>query len=716
MKQAIDFLSPALRQYIGRQGWSSFTDIQSAAIENITTTPDNFVLVARTASGKTEAAFLPAIDLVDDWAGGVKILYISPLIALINDQFERIDSLCQENEIKITKWHSEASLAAKRRLMKSPEGILFITPESIESLLINRPEYLSAVFGDLRFIVLDEIHSFLGVDRGRHLRSLIYRLRRFAQTPARFVGLSATINPQSYGLVKDFYVDDRSTKIIRDKKTNQVERAVRYFAGSEEGSSLPPELLDELYSQTQACRALIFPNSRGRVEEVAVGLKRRATRSGSGHGNYYAHHSSVDRQLRAEVEQFAKQSYQQNFAISCTSTLELGIDIGAVDTVVQVDATHSVASLTQRLGRSGRRGDKASRLIIYATNGWDLLRSVACIELSRVGFVEPAEGDSYAANVFLHQVLSTVKQYRGLGRNELLSQLGDGHPLGAGLGADDREAIIDHLIGEDILEIVGNDLIIGLGGEKITESRDFYSLFETRSDFKVFYGSRQIGELQWSLSLQVDSRVFLAAKIWRILSIDQKSYKITVEPAPDGKKPSFASGPGVIHQSVYDKMLQILSVDDRYDYLDPPASERLDSLRQDFVDLKGNSNPWFRPILADGSSSVLYAFAGTKILETIQLILKHEFGLESASISGSGSLRFSLSVQEVRGKLRAAFGSGFEAANVQEIVLGIIADGGQLVENKFASFLPPEIRARQFIASRLDVSGAKDFATNVVLG
>ena len=711
-KLAIDFLSDNLRQYISRQGWSRFTQIQSAAIENIVSRPDNFILAARTASGKTEAAFLPAIDLVSNWQGSVGILYISPLIALINDQFERIESLCSDNDIRITKWHGEASLSAKKSLVQRPEGILFITPESIEAMFINRPGYMPQLFNQLQFIIVDEIHSFLGVDRGRHLRSLLHRLQAFSKTPARFIGLSATINPQSYDLVKDYYSNGRPTHIIRDSSSNPVQQTVSYQ--KTDGGVLAPELIDEIYHQTQDRKALIFPNSRGRVEEIAVGLKRRSEKSESGHGNYYAHHSSVDRQLREDAERFAKQSNSRNFAIICTSTLELGIDIGSVDTVIQVDSTSSVSSLVQRLGRSGRRQDQSSQLLVYTTGGWSLLRAIACIELHKVGFVEPAETDSYPANVFLHQVLSIIRQHSGRTRDEILTGFGANNPIARSIPVEEQRAIIDQLVDDNLLEELGKELIIGSEGEVITTRLDFYSLFSSRSDFNVFHGNRRIGELQWNPTLKVDDRIFLAAKIWQITSINPKTRRVGVLPAPSGKKPSFRGAGAVTHPQVYQQMRDILLSDEDYGYLDNSAKDKLSDLRRELEILRSNPSPGFCPILGSGNQQLWYTFTGTKVFETLRLVLDNYYGLDIVGHPGASRFEVVGSRGHLESKLDSLIKQGVNNKLVYDIISKLIADGkSQILDDKFASFLPLEAHIKQIVYSRLDIDGVNEFLSSL---
>ena len=360
---SFNLLSEPIRKFIYEKGWDELRPIQNAAISRILGSDENYILASRTASGKTEAAFLPILSKVDFNEPGVQVLYISPLIALINDQFYRVEELCKNLDVDVVKWHGEANKTVKDRLLKNPKGIVLITPESLEAMFVNKPFNVKQLFSNLKYVVIDEIHSFIGTDRGIQLKSILSRLQQVNHKSFSIVGLSATIG--DYVEAKKFTGDELKTKVLLDKTAKEINSTFKYFKYKK--TDLPQELLEDLYIETKDNKVLIFPNSRGRVEEVAVKLKKISERE-KGHPNYFSHHSSVDREVREYVEYFAKNNNRQNFCISCTSTLELGIDIGVVDEVVQIDATHSIASLIQRVGRSGRKDGEISNLYLYATN------------------------------------------------------------------------------------------------------------------------------------------------------------------------------------------------------------------------------------------------------------------------------------------------------------------------------------------------------------
>ena len=618
---AFDLLSEPIRRYIRDRRWEALRPIQAAAIQHILASDDNFILASRTASGKTEAAFLPILSKVDFREPGVRVLYISPLIALINDQFQRIEQLCENLDVRVTKWHGEASRADKKTLVQQPEGIVLMTPESLEAMFVHSPYSVKALFANLQYVVVDEIHSFLGTDRGLQLQSLLARLRQ-AGGAARFatVALSATIG--DYAEAKRFTGEAERTKVLLDRTGKEMHTQFRYFPAEKAGGGdLPLDLLKDLYKQTSTSKALIFPNSRGLAEVIAVKLRLIADRVG-GHINYFSHHSSVHKEVREYVEHFAKNNERQPFSIACTSTLELGIDIGSVDKVVQVDAAPSVAALIQRVGRSGRRHDDASELLLYATTPWSLLQSLACWLLYQEGFVEPLRAARRPYDLLLHQALSTVKQLGGCTRAALVKRL-QGNSVFEEIAASEMHEILDELLAIGYLESLGGELIIGVEGEPVVNGRDFFSVFRTDPVFKVVHAGKTVGEIPYSPQIQENENLFLAARTWKITAVDTAAKRIEVIRANDGRKPLFFGSGGVVHPRIREKMLHLLATDSQHPELDPASQEILRLLRLDFAPFALPAAPAHeRPGLIKPAGLVLYTFSGTRINRTLAFLLK----------------------------------------------------------------------------------------------
>lgn len=640
---SFDLLSEPIRKFIRDKGWEQLRPIQNAAISKILGSDDNFILASRTASGKTEAAFLPILSKVNFNDSGVQVLYISPLIALINDQFYRVEELCKNLDVTVTKWHGEANKTLKDRLIKQSTGIVLITPESLEAMFVNKPFNVKQLFSNLKYVVIDEIHSFIGTDRGTQLKSILSRLQRVNSNSFSIVGLSATIG--DYNEAKRFTGDALKTKVLLDRTAKEINALFRFFKN--ENEELPLELLKDLYIETKDNKVLIFPNSRGRAEEVAVKLKKISDRV-KGHPNYFSHHSSVDREVREYVEYFAKNNKRHNFCISCTSTLELGIDIGSVDEVVQIDATHSIASLIQRVGRSGRKDGESSNLFLYATTQWTLLQSVACWLLYKESFIEPPEKNEKPYDILVHQALSITKAHSGILLIELIKQLKENSAFNL-IEQSEIEEILQHLIEIDFLEKLQHEVIIGVDGEKVVNSREFYSVFKTEENFKVVNAGNTIGEIPFSPQIIEDENILLSAKIWKIKFVDHKAKKIEVIPAKDGKKPVFFGGGAVVHQKIREKMFEILYFKTEYDFLDEPSFDEIELMRNDFAvfDIKDLQSE--RPLLTAEKHLQLFTFTGTRINRTIQLLLNIA-GIKNSLDDSSSSFDIEVPKQELISK------------------------------------------------------------------
>lgn len=616
---AFDLLSEPIKKYIRDQRWQSLRPIQEAAIQRILGTDKNYVLISRTASGKTEAAFLPILSKVNFKSPGVKVLYISPLIALINDQFRRVEELCEYLDVPVTKWHGEASRGEKESLLKNPEGIVLITPESLEAMFVNKSYQIRHLFSSLEYVVIDEIHSFLGSDRGVQLQSLLSRLQKVNLSKFKIVALSATVSEENkYIEIKEFFGDIDNTTILKDPTSKPINAVFKYFEG--DTVTLPLNLLKELYIQTRDSKALIFPNARGRVEEVAVNLKKLSERVG-GHQNYFSHHSSVDKEVREYVEFFAKNNTHESFSIACTSTLELGIDIGSVDKVVQIDATHSIASLIQRVGRSGRRNDQASNLFLYATSPWTLLQSLACWLLYKESYIEPIAVNKKPYDILVHQLLSTVKGTSGIEEKDLISLLEYNNAF-THISVDEVKEIISHLVENDLLEKIGSELIIGVEGEKVVNSREFYSVFQTIRQFKVSHKGNKVGEIPLTPQVREDENIFLSARVWKIIDVDISAKKIEVIPANDGKKPSFEGDGMNVSDKIREKMFEILVSGKRYDVLDNSGQEVISNLQKEFsvFDIKDPRHE--RPLLISNNKIIFYSFADSRVDKTLRLLFR----------------------------------------------------------------------------------------------
>jgi ATP-dependent Lhr-like helicase len=702
-----DLLAEPIRKYVRDKRWEALRPIQIASIQHILTTDKNIILASKTASGKTEAAFLPILSKVFK-RPGLRILYISPLIALINDQFNRVEELCAYLEMPVTKWHGEAKRSLKEKLLRSPEGVVLITPESIEAMFVNNPQNLKTLFSNLDFLVIDEIHSFIGTDRGIQLNSLLSRLNDINKNPNGFrvIGLSATIG--AFEEAKKMTGKPDQTVVLRDKSAKEMDAEFKFF--KMDGTDLPLDLLKDLYIKTKDHKVLIFPNSRGKAEEVAVKLKKISDRK-QGHPYYFSHHSSIDKELREYIEQFAKNNKRFPFAISCTSTLELGIDIGSVEKVVQIDAAHSIASLIQRVGRSGRKEGESSSLLFYATDPWSLLQSLACMILFREEFIEPVHAADSPYDILTHQILSIIKESSGCTPSVLRERIGRNYAF-LKISVTEINDILKELIRLEQVELLGNELIIGLEGERTVNTRDFYSVFKTDPSFKVIHQDKTIGELPLVATIQVDENILLAARIWKIMEVDTRAKKIFVTPANDGKRPTYFGTGGEVHAKIREKMLQVLIEHKTYTELDESATEALRQLQLEFANYRIRDFVNDRPIILKHSDSVLYTFQGTKINRSIDFLLKL-LKVEFEYNEHESSFTLKVAETDVRLLLNLAFD---KLKTVDHSIEDALKENPGLIEfAKWGHLLPIKYQCQLLKTKHFDFQGTKDFLENIQL-
>ena len=700
---AIDLLQPNVVKYIFDQGWPALRKIQEASIRHAHESGDNLILAAPTASGKTEAAFLPAINDIQNWSQGIKIVYISPLIALINDQFKRITELCEYLDVPVTSWHGEASQAKKKQLLKDPRGILLITPESLEAMLTRRPGEAEALFGGTEWVIVDELHSFLDTSRGVHVRSILGRIREFAKKQPRYVGMTATLNRESYILAKDFFGGDRDARVLLDNDRNELTITLLYKPTTTPG--LPAEIIDDIFEYSRQESMLVFPNARGRVEEIAVGLKKRAKKHRS-NTRYFAHHASIDKELRLEAEEFAKTARQELFTICCTSTLELGIDIGAVDSVAQVEGAPSVASLAQRLGRSGRQL-RHSILHLYSSREWSLLQSIATLELYQQGDIEPVEPIRKPYNVLVQQVLSLLLQYSGLTQSELLAKLTRLNCWGD-ITTADIESVIDHLLKIDFIEDVEGCCVVGLAAERTVQSKDFYAHFDPKIEFKVVHDHEHVGEIPLNTTTVPGANIYLAARIWKITEIDTYSKKIYVIPAKDGKPPIFGGNSGDISHKVRRKMFACLqNIGANSSHYDQPVIEALAKLAKENLTQDGRD---FLIKHAPNSKQTVMTFAGSKINRTLLLLLEIVNQGDLAEDFTLDDFESSITCPNLERYLTTLMGHPLSDEDVMgwfDVNEHVLADA--TVGIKYLSLLPKAAQIDYLVSNHFDLGATNEF-------
>lgn len=640
-----------VQDFIYRNSWESLRAIQVAAADAIFNTDDNVLLSASTASGKTEAAFFPILTLFsEDMPRSVGAIYIGPLKALINDQFMRLNDLCAEADIPVWHWHGDVSQSHKSKLLKNPSGILQITPESLEALLLHKHAAISRLFCDLRFIVIDEVHSLMRGDRGGQTLCLIERLSKMAGVNPRRIGLSATIGDlestgeflaagtgrgtiipkiESKGMkwrlsMEHFYVSGPQSSEDKD-----VKDALPVL---ESATDAAPEYADPgigyIFEHTRGKKCLVFVNSREECEAVTTTL-RQYCESKHEPDRFLIHHGNLSASYRETAEEVMKDDEQFMTTVT-TATLELGIDIGRLERAFQIDAPFTVSSFLQRMGRTGRRDlppemwfvmreeQPEARAMLPETVPWKLIQGIALVQLYlEERWVEPPKLDRLPFSLLYHQTMSTLASCGELSPAALASKvltLKYFHRI----SQEDFRTMLRHLIAtEHIQKTENGGLIIGLAGERITNSFKFYAVFKENEEYTVRCGSEELGTIV--MPPPAGEKIALAGHVWIVEEVDHKRHLVYCEQVK-GKVPAyFGECPGDINTKIMERMKKVLEEDKSYPYLMKNASARLIQARHTSVNSGVTSEPL---ICLGGDMWCLFPWLGTYAFLALERFIK----------------------------------------------------------------------------------------------
>lgn len=659
--------APFVQDFIYRNNWASLRAIQAAAGDAIFNTDANLLLSASTASGKTEAAFFPILTLFsEDMPRSVGVIYIGPLKALINDQFMRLNELCEEADIPVWHWHGDVAQSHKNRFMKNPSGILQITPESLEALLIRKHAAISKLFGDLRFIVIDEVHSLMRGDRGGQTLCLIERLSKLAGVNPRRIGLSATIGDlESTG---EFLASGtgRGTVIPRiESKGIKWRLSMEHFYISQSKDSeeknniagLPvldiktdnaPEHADAgmgyIFEHTKGKKCLVFVNSREECEAVTTTL-RSYCEANREPDRFLIHHGNLSAAYR-ETAEAAMKDEDVFLTTVTTATLELGIDIGRLERAFQIDSPFTVSSFLQRMGRTGRRDLPPEmwfvmreelpepRSMLPETIPWKLLQGIALVQVYlEERWVEPPKLDRLPFSLLYHQTMSTLASCGELSPAALASRvltLKYFHRI----TQDDYRILLRHLLEIDHIQQTDEGrLIIGLAGERIVNSFKFYAVFQENEEYTVRWGSQELGTIV--MPPPAGEKIAIAGHVWIVEEVDHKRRLVYCEQIK-GKVPAyFGDCPGDINTKILLRMREVLIEDKIYPYLMKNAVARLEQARSTARNSLIIRNPL---ICIGGNMWCLFPWLGTYAFFAMERFLKIKCG-ERLGLKGIDSSR-----------------------------------------------------------------------------
>lgn len=723
---SFDLLHASVRRWIWQRQWKELRDIQDNSIPVLLAGDRDVLISAATAGGKTEAAFLPIVSAIaEDEEPGFKALYIGPLKALINDQFHRLESLCEMAEVPVFRWHGDISASTKKKARERPAGIVLITPESLEALFVRRGAEITRLFASLRYVVIDELHAFIGSERGVQMQSLLARLEVAVDRRVVRVGLSATLGDLS--LAAECLRPGGGGAVVRlDSKEDSRELRVQVrgyltkASGQGEEKERPSarhDIAAHLFAKLRGSHNLIFAGARRDVELYADTL-RSLCEDQRLPNEFLPHHGNLSKDLRETVEARLKDGSMPTSAV-CTTTLELGIDIGDVESVAQIGAPRSIAALRQRLGRSGRRAGKPAVLRIYVeepeltarshvldTLRLETVQAAAAVRLLVNGWCEPPLPLALHLSTLAHQVLALIAQHGGVKAGSAFATLCQAGPF----RKVDKATFVDLLrsLGSPehgLIEQSPDGLLMLAGnGERMVEHYGFYAVFETPEEYRVMSGGRQLGVLPVDSPLAPEMMIVFAGRRWVVLSVSATDKVLEVAPAPGGIPPNFTGGNvGPLHDRLVAECLAVYAGADVPAYLDANGRELLVEGRAAWQRLGLDSNR----ITSSGKSTLLFPWVGTTKRDSLFLALR-AYGLK-AEVSDI-AIQVWAEQQEVIEVLRRLASS----PPPDPIILARAVDN-KLAE-KYDDYLGEDLLCRAWAAGRIDADAIPHAARSLCGG
>ena len=736
---AFFLLNKKIQEWIYKNEWEELRPAQVESIKEIRQNSNNLIICSPTASGKTEAAMLPLISelLEKDIDKKSYIVYISPLKALINDQLIRLESLCKDNDICVVPWHGDISSSIKKKIEKNNQAVLLITPESLEAMLVNTPSKAKLIFKNTISIVIDEFHSFLGNDRGDHLLSLLNRLEKFSKNKFRRIGLSATVGDKKFIAKALDSKNYSNTKIISGSVSGSYKLKLS-LKGYEYDSKLIGEELDAATSEDierikkklpdvlitkdiyrfRNETNLVFPNSISNVENFVYEGNFLAKENDENEV-FFPHHSLLSNDLRRDVERNAKEG-KKPMTIVCTATLELGIDIGSVDNVFQVNAPFTVSSLRQRLGRSGRRNNEAVLRMFIKENSinedkkfdnllrFNLVRTIAIVELMLQGWYETEERTTISLCITAHQILALIKQLGGATAEDIWFFFKDKNIFN--LDIEIFKNLLNYLQELELILQISRRIYLSDKGGHLTSNFNFYTCFENFQEYQLYAFGKRLGIIPCDSSLKEGDNLLFAGKKWEIKNIDEEKRIITViNSTIKGSVPS-TSGGSNIHTNIFQMMKNIYEKKEIPKFLDENANKLLMQARDIYETLNLQTHDC---IFTSNDFIRWFPWVGTKTRTTIELMISQftESKVEAISDTLSLVLNKDTIIELKNYLLRKDFDEIYDdlfknlLINLDNIYLPNTG--------KWSWLLSPENKVRDFMIRQLNIPEAIDSILNL---
>jgi ATP-dependent Lhr-like helicase len=596
---------------VARLGWSSLRPVQEEAGAAILDGM-NAIVLAPTAGGKTEAAMFPALSqMVETPPQGVAVLYIAPIKALLNNQADRLGLYTEMIGLRRFVWHGDTVDHERKRFLHEPAELLMTTPESLEVMLISPRVDKASLFGNLRMAIIDEIHAVAGTDRGAHLMSVLERLRHFSGHDVQRIGLSATVGNPAVILEWLQGTSQRAGTVVDPpRQPSRRQTLIVYREGI-------VALAQDAAEIAKGTKSLFFCQSRSMTEAVAEQMRRAGT-------TVFVHHSAVSREERELAEE--RFHYGSDACIVCTSTLELGIDVGDLDRVLQAEAPDTVSSFLQRMGRTGRRAGQVANTTFFCESSEGVLQAIALVELARSGWVEDIAVGDRCWPVLIHQLLALA-----LADNGVAPEAAWGHlhqvPDFRGIERAEFDRLIDWMIQDQSLVLASGRLTLGPKAERRFGRRNFMELYAVFSSPQTYTVQTQDGRPLGSLNQEfIDQLVdgvscfLLGGRPWAVVRIQHDDRRAVVEPAPRGRQPTWGGFlPQFLGFALCQEILEVLTSTEVYGYLDARAAavlnERRDEVRRVLAPGRGGVE------IVDGEIR-WWTFAGGRINSTLRHALR----------------------------------------------------------------------------------------------
>lgn len=733
-------------------GWRRLHPVQVSAARPILRGDRDVIVVAGTASGKTEAAWFPVLSrILADGSHPLGVLCLTPLKALIDDQVRRLSCYGDHLDLAISGWHGDIAHSKKMKALETPPTGLVITPESLQGLLLRCPQDLLKALAPLRYVIIDEVHAFAGTDRGHQVQSLLDLLDVHLRRRIPRIALSATVS--DIQRMKEYLRPGSPNTVVEVVESAPPEVDVRFRVvtwappkarpdrmrggnGAACGPLPAPDaalcvrdtasgdrllVARHLDQATRGRRTLVFADSRRAVEEMTALLRDPEVTGTCRSDRYLAHHGSLSKELRQRAEHALRE--EPDAVVVCTSTLELGIDLPGIDQVAQLDASMTVAGLRQRLGRCGRRKGAHPVLQVFATALPDdedsldgsprsivdrlqigLVQALASVELIVAeNWVEPTDVAPLGLSTLVHQTLALLRDPRGLTAQQAWSVLCSKGPWRGRVDTDAYALLLRSLAQHKLIRQEGSTLLLDEAGHRLVQRRDFCTVFATPAEYTLQHKGKEIGTLPVSYLPAPGSCLVLGGRTWQVTEIHAQGWVLDVVPDKRGVPPRFSGSPGRVHRRVRQTMRALYEGAGTPSCLDDTGRAALAKARDVYaaegLDLHG--------IIAVGDTSLIALWTGDRELNTIRRWIETRHPGRQPEACGIG-LRVRGTLQDTTALVRELLQE--ESPEALDLVPTVAPPTA-----KYDHYLPQELLRQDHASRYLDVPAARQTLEQLLL-